>query len=79
MGKPARYWKMYLQVLDLFKSYIKLNQYKQRNTCKSSYFLKHLHTFYYLISESTKSRSYLGSAENQTDKLITRTEAFSGH
>ena len=29
--------------LDLFKPYMKLNQYKQWNTCKSLYFKKYLH------------------------------------
>lgn len=34
--------KMYLQVSDQFKSSMKLNQYKQFNSCKSLHFKKHL-------------------------------------
>ena len=40
--KTYRVLENALQVLDLFKSYMELNQYKQCSTCKSLY-LKHLH------------------------------------
>ena len=90
LKKLAGYWKMHLQVLDLFKSHMKLNQYKQCNTYKLLYFKKL--DILLLITKITKfqilgPRRAIVSVPLNADlrwvplkiRLLMWTEVFKGH